>query len=518
MFQRFWSHITGRKDRLLRHWMLAFLAVWALLQFDLPGARAQRRMMGMGGGMMMRPTSSMMTPSMMTPSMNANGMGFSRAVRGFPGTGMGFPGTGMGFPGTGMGFRGTGMGFSGTGMGFSGAGMGFSGAMGSGGGGGMGYGGGGSGGYSGGGSQNGYGSGGSTVSPLPRNLDGYIDGSSTSSSYSTSGSKDGYADADSTSSGHALRGRLLGEFVLDGSADGDSTSSRHASRGKLLGEFVIDGNADGNSTGSRRGGADQAQQQRAADPDAREAAKRRAADDQNARAQAALAEESRQRAEREELEHSLHHPSAAEIRSGKALNDILADLQKRSDTGGSAALGSLALPLDYTDLTHINVSARAGTIGLLKNAGHVNWPTALSGSDFAAERERITRRTSEAMQTIKAKGVADGAVLDELQGDVYGLYRRLRNQGTDFPPSQYSEGLTFLRDFQSAIKGLWQLDVANHFNGKYALKANTAAELVKHMTEQGLHFTPAVSGDESAYAMLHAVLADYDRAVEGARR
>ena len=46
----------------------------------------------------------------------------------------------------------------------------------------------------------------------------------------------------------------------------------------------------------------------------------------------------------------------------------------------------------------------------------------------------------------------------------------------------------------------------------------TAAELVKHMTEQGLHFTPAVSGDEQAYAMLRTVLADYDRAVEGARR
>jgi hypothetical protein len=122
------------------------------------------------------------------------------------------------------------------------------------------------------------------------------------------------------------------------------------------------------------------------------------------------------------------------------------------------------------------------------------------------------------MQTIKSKGLADGAALDELQGDVYRLYRQLRNRGTDFPPSQYSESLTFLRDLQSAIKGLWQLDVANHFNGKYALKANTAAELVKHMTEQGLHFTPAVSGDEPAYAMLHAVLSDYDRGVEGGRR
>jgi hypothetical protein len=76
----------------------------------------------------------------------------------------------------------------------------------------------------------------------------------------------------------------------------------------------------------------------------------------------------------------------------------------------------------------------------------------------------------------------------------------------------------FLRDFQSAVKGLWQLDVANQFNGKYALKAKTVDTLVKHMTEHRLHFAPAVSGDEPAYAMLHGVLADYDRALEQNRR
>jgi hypothetical protein len=176
------------------------------------------------------------------------------------------------------------------------------------------------------------------------------------------------------------------------------------------------------------------------------------------------------------------------------------------------------LPLDEADLGHINVSARAGTIGLLKNAGHVSWPTALSGSDFAADRERLTRGTSEAIQKIKASGLADGAALDGLQGDLYRLYKRFRDRGTDFPPSQYREGLTFLRDYQSAVKGLWQLDVANHFNGKYALKAKTVGKLVKDMTEQRLHFAPAVSGDESAYAMLHGVLADYDRALEQNRR
>ena len=81
-------------------------------------------------------------------------------------------------------------------MGYSGAGMAYpGGAM--------------PGGYSGGGPygyQDCYVNRSSSESPLPRSLDGYIDGSSTSSSYGTAGSRNGYADGDRTSSRRTASG------------------------------------------------------------------------------------------------------------------------------------------------------------------------------------------------------------------------------------------------------------------------------------------------------------------------
>ena len=84
-------------------------------------------------------------------------------------------------------------------MGYSGAGMAYpGGAM--------------PGGYSGGGPygyQDCYVNRSSSESPLPRSLDGYIDDSSTGSSYGTSGSRNGYADGGSrygSQDGYTKRG------------------------------------------------------------------------------------------------------------------------------------------------------------------------------------------------------------------------------------------------------------------------------------------------------------------------
>jgi len=155
MFLRRWSHITGRQGGELPCLMLALVAGWVLLELELPGARAQGPMMGMGGMMLWPPPPMTMRP------MNANGMGYSLERMAFPGVGI--------------------------------------------------YGG-----YSGGGPygpQGGNVNRSSTESPLPRSLDGYIDGSSTSSSFGTSGSRNRYAD----------RGGHRGS--QDGSTKGGSTES-----------------------------------------------------------------------------------------------------------------------------------------------------------------------------------------------------------------------------------------------------------------------------------------------------
>ena len=62
-------------------------------------------------------------------------------------------------------------------------------------------------------------------------------------------------------------------------------------------------------------------------------------------------------------------------------------------------------------------------------------------------------------------------------------------------------------DFRSMSK---PPDARHYFTGKYAPRGKTVAELVQHMTEQGLQFAPSVMGDEDAYLALHRALAACD--------
>jgi hypothetical protein len=47
-----------------------------------------------------------------------------------------------------------------------------------------------------------------------------------------------------------------------------------------------------------------------------------------------------------------------------------------------------------------------------------------------------------------------------------------------------------------------------------SLKTRTVPELVRYMTNQGLTFTSAVPGDESAYLTLYQAMANFDTAMQ----
>jgi hypothetical protein len=104
------------------------------------------------------------------------------------------------------------------------------------------------------------------------------------------------------------------------------------------------------------------------------------------------AEDERQKSQQERLERSRNNPPLTEIRSGQALNDLLADLQKLPARGGPPVLDTAELPLNEDGLKRINVTAsNGGNAGLLKAEDGVRWPVALTGEDFKAERERLPR-------------------------------------------------------------------------------------------------------------------------------
>jgi hypothetical protein len=227
-------------------------------------------------------------------------------------------------------------------------------------------------------------------------------------------------------------------------------------------------------------------------------------------------EEERQRRQLEQLNRSRNNPPLTEIWSGKALNDILADLRKLP--AKAPAAGELVnlqqLPFDEDGLKHINVTQGAGNIGLLKNEGRLNWSGALGGAEYKEQRERINSLAQAAVRQAEFNGRVDPGTITQLSNDADSLQRQLRKNSGDLPFALYTEAKTFLSNLDDAISALRQPDVGNHFTGKFALKARTVPELVALMTQQGLQFAPAVPGDQPAYVALHQALANYDVAAQ----
>jgi hypothetical protein len=204
-------------------------------------------------------------------------------------------------------------------------------------------------------------------------------------------------------------------------------------------------------------------------------------------------------------------PSDNDILSGKALNGMLDGLRRFSADGDSEGRPNALLRMYVDDLKHVNVTRGIGSMALLKNGGRLNWPAALLGPMFREQRERLTARASEAVRDSRSKGQVDPATIRQMADDVNQLRERLRQNvvAMDFYP--YTEAKAFLKSFDDALVALLQPDAVRHFDGQYALKAETVLGLVKHMAENGLRFAPALPGDEAAYRALYQVIFAYSR-------
>jgi hypothetical protein len=223
------------------------------------------------------------------------------------------------------------------------------------------------------------------------------------------------------------------------------------------------------------------------------------------------AEEERQIAQLTQLSRSRNNPPVTEIWSGKALNDLLNDLRQLAASNHLAIRPTLPLPLHEAGLKHINVTKGGGSIALLKNDGRFDWPVALTGPESEAEQEQLALRSRAAVRQAEFNGRVDPDLLRQIAGHVDGLDKRLRLRAKELSASEYIEAKAFLQHFDEALRALRQPDVGNHFTGKYVLNAETVPELVQQMGDKGLHFAPALPGDEAAYRALHQALATYDR-------
>jgi hypothetical protein len=222
-------------------------------------------------------------------------------------------------------------------------------------------------------------------------------------------------------------------------------------------------------------------------------------------------EDARRKARARELNEALDSPPLTDVCSGRALNVLLADLAQRQ--GDSGADPQVALPAEV--LAHINVSAVSAPAdaGLLRDGGRLPWPLvwreAPLRKDSQALRAAMDRMLGQAVAQAK-KGAVHEDVLERLHRDRASLKGVLAQDVKELTASQDVQAKRFLGEVDDALKVLEGNDAGRYVGGPWRLdpgRIKTVADMVRFMTDQGLKFAPAVTGDEVAYGKLRRSLA-----------
>jgi len=227
------------------------------------------------------------------------------------------------------------------------------------------------------------------------------------------------------------------------------------------------------------------------------------------RANTPTLEEQREFRRQQEFWRSWNDPPLTEIWSGKALNDILREVQRaRSEHG---YLGPF-VPLDPELVRHINVTAgNAGSIGVFRQGADLAWPLPLQRDTFDKERAEIDKLAREAVKQV-ASGKPDVQTLDSLSQANVRLRARLRENVRALSSTDYIQALRFVNQLISSTSSLKAPGAANFFSN-WVLTAQSVGELVEQMTKKGLRFAPAAVGDEAHYTALHRALVAYASAL-----
>jgi hypothetical protein len=221
-------------------------------------------------------------------------------------------------------------------------------------------------------------------------------------------------------------------------------------------------------------------------------------------------EEDRQKEMYRALNRARNAPPAVEIWSGDALNSMLTAVQSAQARGIKGPLVPLAPDL----VKHINVTTGVtrGSTGLLKAGGKLSWPFALRQPTFDGDRSAIDKALRDAISQA-ASGEVNVTTLNSLNDGIKQFEASVDAKIADLTPDQYVDATRYLKELKGGFNVLKQSDVAKYFSPSGTAQGNNVAELVAHMTANGLKFAPAVSGDESYYTALHQALVSYDNGI-----
>jgi hypothetical protein len=204
------------------------------------------------------------------------------------------------------------------------------------------------------------------------------------------------------------------------------------------------------------------------------------------------------------LDWARHEPPITDIASARTLNDLLHHL-----TSDPAVGKGPSIPLDEDVLRRINVTSPlhvGDSLGLVKDAGRLQWPQSLTGNAFEGPRKDLSDRLQEVVRGLNNSTKPELGALNDLTKDVTKL-RDLVDK-SELSPTEYLQARNYLDQVDSAVRALGDENVVANFNNKFPAK--NVAELVDYMKTKGLDFAPAAPGDEGAYRTLQQALVAFD--------
>ncbi len=200
-------------------------------------------------------------------------------------------------------------------------------------------------------------------------------------------------------------------------------------------------------------------------------------------------------------------PPLAEILSGKALNDLLLHLAAQQ---GKRVKGP-ALPLDEGVLGRIHVTPGTNShVAVIQAEGTLRWPAPLQVPAFAEARGRVDQIVREAVRLAPFNHEPEASLIADLRLAIKSLNQAVVRHVAELSPSEYVESRRYLHHLASALQALEGPNAGNYFSGKWVARGKNVPELVQFMSEQGLQFAPAGTGDEAAYRSLHQALVAFD--------
>lgn len=206
----------------------------------------------------------------------------------------------------------------------------------------------------------------------------------------------------------------------------------------------------------------------------------------------------------------------AEIKSGRALNDILAiiiDLDKRGIRAGG---GSYLAPELFTNIRYAN--GAAGDLTNWVRTGEIEFPNLFLSDDYAIPRAWLRHDFGTAAKDLRACKTPESAVAIGLQTAGRTIRRTFDERKTNLSPADVKLGEQFLARFDAVVAIVRAPATAELIVAEWPSLGVGIVEFTQHLARHRLQFAPAPDGCEETYRSLHQALSAYAVSLAEQRR